>query len=105
MNILLEPLGFHCHRLLGSGGMGSVFLATDTKLQRRVAIKVLLPRLSGNPQFTKLFLKEAETVAKFGHENIVQIYAIHNVQGRTGWTHLSFPHTLSEIWLREWWIL
>ncbi len=81
MNILLKLLGFHCHRLLGSGGMGSVFLATDTKLQRRVAIKVLLPTLSGDYQFTQLFLKEAETVAKFGHENIVQIYAIHVVQG------------------------
>jgi len=80
MNTLLDPLGFHCHRLLGSGGMGSVFLATDTKLQRRVAIKVLLPRLSGNTQFTQLFLKEAETVAKFGHPNIVQVYAIHVVQ-------------------------
>jgi serine/threonine protein kinase len=80
MNELLKELGFHCHRLLGNGGMGSVFLATDTKLQRKVAIKVLLPRLSGNYQFTQMFLKEAETVAKFGHQNIVQVYAIHVVQ-------------------------
>jgi|GEM_PF-3424492 len=80
INILLQPLGFQCRRLLGSGGMGSVFLANDIKLQRMVAIKVLLPRFSGNTQFTELFLKEAETVAKFAHPNIVQIYAIHVVQ-------------------------
>ncbi|HPB32085.1 MAG TPA: serine/threonine-protein kinase, partial [Candidatus Sumerlaeota bacterium] len=79
MNTLLKPLGFECHRVLGTGGMGSVFLATDTKLQRRVAIKVLLPKLSGNAQFTQMFLKEAETVAQFGHSNIVQIYSIHLV--------------------------
>ena len=46
-----------------------------------MAIKVLLPNLSGNRQFTELFLKEAEIVAKFGHPNIVQVYAIHMVQG------------------------
>ena len=80
MNSLLQPLGFQCLRLLGTGGMGSVFLARDTKLQRLVAIKVLLPRLSGNQQFIELFTKEAETVAKFGHPNIVQVYAIHVVQ-------------------------
>lgn len=81
MNVLLKPHGFQCHRLLGSGGMGSVFVATDLKLQRRVAIKVLLPRLSGNQQFSQMFLKEAETVAKFIHPNIVQVYSIQVIQG------------------------
>lgn len=80
MNTILESLGFKCHRVLGTGGMGTVFLATDVNLQRQVAVKVLLPRLSGNSQFTEMFLKEAETVAKFGHPNIVQVYAIHVVQ-------------------------
>jgi serine/threonine protein kinase len=80
INMLLQPLGFKCHRLLGSGGMGSVFLALDTKLQRMVAVKVLLPKFSQNPQFKELFLKEAEIVAKFTHPNIVQIYSIHVIQ-------------------------
>ena len=80
INMLLKPLGFNCHRLLGRGGMGSVFLATDTKLQRMVAIKVLLSKYSQNSQFKELFLKEAEIVAKFTHPNIVQIYSIHVIQ-------------------------
>jgi serine/threonine protein kinase len=80
INMLLQPFDFKCHRLLGSGGMGSVFLALDTKLQRMVAIKVLLPKFSQNPQFKELFLKEAEIVAKFTYPNIVQIYSIHVIQ-------------------------
>ncbi|MBN1901080.1 serine/threonine protein kinase [Candidatus Sumerlaeota bacterium] len=80
INILLHSYGFQCQRLLGSGGMGSVFLAMDTKLQRMVAIKVLLPKFSQNQQFRELFLKEAEIVAKFTHPNIVQIYSIHLIK-------------------------
>ncbi|HCF58208.1 MAG TPA: AAA family ATPase, partial [Myxococcales bacterium] len=58
-------------RLLGKGGMGSVFLARDTKLGRRVAIKFLH---TDNQELAKRFVLEARTTARCGHENIVIIY-------------------------------
>ncbi len=60
-------------RLIGEGGMGSVFLARDTKLGRRVAIKFLQ---SADPELTKRFIIEARATARVEHENIVSIYEV-----------------------------
>ncbi len=60
-------------RCLGVGGMGEVFLAQD-KLARAVAIKVLAPRLMVSPEFEQRFFREARTVARFRHPNLVDIY-------------------------------
>ena len=60
-------------RELGKGGMGSVFLARDNKLGRRVAIKFLHTQ---HPELTKRFVLEARTTARFSHENIVIIYEV-----------------------------
>ncbi|MDY7227293.1 protein kinase domain-containing protein [Hyalangium rubrum] len=60
-------------RQLGSGGMGTVFLARDTRLGRRVAIKFLH---SDNPEVTKRFILEARATARCSHENIVIIYEV-----------------------------
>ncbi|AGC46202.1 serine/threonine protein kinase [Myxococcus stipitatus DSM 14675] len=65
-------------RPLGSGGMGTVFLARDTRLGRRVAIKVLLTE---DAQFAQRFLLEARTTARCNHENIVIIHEVGEVQG------------------------
>jgi hypothetical protein len=63
-------------KLLGRGGMGTVFLAEDLTLQREVAIKVLPPRLTSEPKFVARFLQEARTSAKLDHPNIIPIYAV-----------------------------
>ncbi|MDC0712659.1 serine/threonine-protein kinase [Stigmatella sp. ncwal1] len=65
-------------RQLGAGGMGTVFLARDTKLGRRVAIKLLQTR---NPAFTHRFILEARATARCSHENIVVIYEVGEFQG------------------------
>ncbi len=66
-------------RELGSGGMGAVFLARDTRLGRRVAIKFLH---SADPDTTKRFILEARATARCSHENIVIIHEVGEFQGR-----------------------
>jgi serine/threonine protein kinase len=59
---------------LGSGGMSSVYRATDTTLQRTVAVKILAEHLSDDERFVARFRREALAVAKLVHPNIVQVY-------------------------------
>lgn len=61
---------------LGRGGMGTVYLATDTRLKREVAIKVLSPENSSNDAAVKRFLHEAHSSAKLNHPNVVSIYDV-----------------------------
>ncbi len=60
--------------LVGHGGMGAVYLARQTNLDRMVALKVLSPRLGADPQFTERFTREAKTLAKLSHPNIVTVF-------------------------------
>lgn len=59
----------------GRGGMGVVFLATDTALDREVAIKVIHPELAAHESLVRRFLAEARTIAKLRHPNIVAVHA------------------------------
>jgi hypothetical protein len=63
-------------RELGRGGMGSVWLARDLRLDRPVAIKVLHPALACERQHRERFLHEARTAAKLAHPHIVPIYGV-----------------------------
>ncbi len=63
-------------RLLGRGGMASVFLARELSLKRLVAIKVLDPELGASAVFRSRFEREAETAAQLQHPNIVPIYRV-----------------------------
>jgi serine/threonine protein kinase len=65
---------YHIEELLGHGGMSSVYKATDPNLRRTVAIKIIHPHLSSNPDFLSRFEEEAAMVAQLRHENIVQVY-------------------------------
>ena len=68
---------------LGSGGMGEVYLAKDTKLDRNVAIKLLPPELVVDEQAKKRFLREAKAAAKLDHPNICSIYEVNEEAGRS----------------------
>lgn len=62
-------------KLLGQGGMGNVYLAEETRLRRRCALKVLHPKLAEDRTNVERFLREAQTIAQLEHPNIVDIYA------------------------------
>jgi eukaryotic-like serine/threonine-protein kinase len=66
---------------LGAGGMGEVYLAEDLKLDRRVAIKVLAPSFSSDPDRLRRFLREAKTTSALNHPHIAQIYEIGEEDG------------------------
>ncbi len=65
---------YRLETLLGKGGMAEVYRATDTKLGRTVAIKMILPGLASQPTFLERFLREARLVATLEHPNILPIY-------------------------------
>jgi len=66
---------------LGQGGMGQVYLAEQISLKRKVALKILRPELAAEPTSLQRFKAEATAVAQATHANIVQIYAIGEVDG------------------------
>jgi pimeloyl-ACP methyl ester carboxylesterase len=61
---------------LGEGGMGEVYLAEDTRLNRRVAIKVLPPALTRNPESVRRFMQEAQAASALNHPNIITVHDI-----------------------------
>ena len=69
--------------MLGEGGMGKVYLAEDTKLHRRVAIKSLPPYSAGNEQAKKRLLREAQAAAKLDHPNICAVHEVGEEDGRS----------------------
>ncbi len=68
--------GYTIERELGVGGMARVYLAVQTSLERRVALKVMAPALAADPSFSKRFLREARTIAALTHPNVVAIYEV-----------------------------
>jgi serine/threonine-protein kinase len=61
---------------LGEGGMGAVYRATDTKLHRDVAIKVLPEAFASDPDRLARFTREAQVLASLNHPNIAAIYGV-----------------------------
>jgi serine/threonine protein kinase len=66
---------------LGAGGMGDVYRARDTRLNRTVAIKVLSARLTDSPQFRKRFEREARAIAALEHPHICPLYDVGDEHG------------------------
>jgi TolB-like protein len=67
---------------IGAGGMGEVYLAEDTRLKRKVALKFLPSHLVSNEEIKSRFLREAQAAAKLNHPNIVTIYDVSEYRGR-----------------------
>jgi serine/threonine-protein kinase len=65
---------YDIQREVGRGGMGVVYLATDRRLGRRVALKVIVPELAADPQFRVRFEREARVAATLEHPNVVPVY-------------------------------
>jgi dipeptidyl aminopeptidase/acylaminoacyl peptidase len=67
--------------VLGAGGMGEVYRATDTVLKRQVALKVLPPEVANDPERVARFQREAEVLASLNHSNIAHLYGIERSGG------------------------
>ncbi len=71
------------HEELGRGGFGTVYRATDTTLDRVVALKILDPLLTRDPSFLERFHREARGAARLEHPNIVPVYEVGEAEGRS----------------------
>ena len=89
---------YEIQTLIGTGGMGHVYRARDSKLQRDVALKVLPPDIAADPERRQRFEREARAVAALNHPNIVTIHSVDEVDGRVFLTmELVSGQPLSEI--------
>ena len=66
---------------LGAGGMGEVYRARDTRLDRIVAIKILPAHLSDKPAMRERFDREAKAISSLNHPNICQLYDVGSQEG------------------------
>jgi serine/threonine-protein kinase len=78
--------GYEVQEVLGHGGMGVVYKAWHQRLQRPVALKMLLAGAYARPNELERFLREAETVAGLRHANIVQVHEAGDMEGRPYFT-------------------
>lgn len=77
------PFGrYRLIELLGRGGMGEVWRAYDSAIDRVVALKMLLPHLTQDPEFEKRFQREARAAARLDHPHVVPIHDVGEIDGR-----------------------
>ena len=67
--------------LIGEGGMGQVYQATDTKLNRQVALKILPEAFATDPDWLARFQREAQVLASLNHPNIAAIHGLEDSEG------------------------
>jgi len=72
---------YRIDRLLGAGGMGAVYEATHVELEKRVALKVLLPAVAQNPEARARFLREARVTARLRHAHVVDVTDVGTEEG------------------------
>lgn len=77
-----EQSSYRIVRVVGSGGMGVVQEAWDTRLDRRVAIKTVHPHLLQDASIVRRFENEAKRAARIEHPNVVRVYRVDHVDGR-----------------------
>lgn len=76
---------YEIQSLLGAGGMGEVYRARDTRLDRTVAIKVLPPHLSENSEAKLRFEREAKSISSLNHPHICTLYDVGSQEGSAFW--------------------
>jgi YVTN family beta-propeller protein len=74
LRIGTELLGYRVEELAGRGGMGAVYRATDLRLRRQVALKVIAPHLANDERFRRRFLAESEVATSLEHPHILPVY-------------------------------
>jgi serine/threonine protein kinase len=65
---------YQIEKLVARGGMATVYLAEDNRLDRKVAIKVIHPHLANDQTFREKFVREAKIAAKLSHPNLVNVF-------------------------------
>jgi serine/threonine-protein kinase len=90
-------------RLLGRGGMGTVYLATHTRLERKVALKVIAPELAADADFRARFLRESRLAASLDHPNVVPVYDADEIDGVLflAMRYVSGPSLQTLLWARR----
>ena len=84
--------GFKIEKEIGRGGMAIVYLASDSRLGRNVALKVLPPNLIHDEQLCRRFQKEARLAAGMTHPNIVPIYSVGESSHKQPYIAMAFMH-------------
>jgi serine/threonine-protein kinase len=82
--------GYRIERVLGTGGMGAVYLAANPTLPRYDALKVLSAELSRNPDFRARFVREADVASALDHPNIVSVYNRGRTEDGELWIAMQF---------------
>jgi eukaryotic-like serine/threonine-protein kinase len=90
---------YRLERRIGTGGMGAVYEATDLRLDRVVAIKVMTGRLFGNMSALRRFEREARAAAQLQHPNIIAIYDFGTLHG--GGAYLVMQRVVGRSWRAE----
>jgi len=98
-NLIGQLIGnrYLIERQLASGGMATVYLAVDQRLDRQVALKVIHPHLTNDAEFQAKFVLEAKTAAKLSHPNLVNVFD----QGTDGQTTYLVMEYVPGITLRD----
>ena len=96
---------YHVESRLARGGMATVYLALDSRLDRTVAVKVMHPQLAEDEEFVSRFIREAKSAARLSHPNVVAVYD----QGADGGTvFLAMEHvagrTLRDLMREQGWL-
>src|SRR6476620_11000964 len=86
---------------LGAGGMGEVYLAQDTKLDRKVALKILPADVASNRDRMERFIREAKSAAALSHPNIAQIFEIGEADSTEGKLNYIAMEFIEGVTLRE----
>lgn len=87
---------------LGAGGMGEVYLAYDTSLERKVALKVLPTQFTADAGRLYRFVREAKAASALNHPNLITIYEIGETRTTTGSAHFIATEYIEGITLRQW---